>query len=439
MSAIRGLAAKAKDAAPWVATLDDATRSGVLRGIAESIEAAAPLICMMNAKDVQDARAAGLPEPKIARLALTPEAILRCAQGLRRVADMPDPVGRVVESRTLPSGLRVRRERTPLGVVACIYEARPLVTLDAFALCFKSGNACVLKGGREAAESNTVMMKFIQAVLTGYGLPTDACAVLPRATREEIAELVALEGLIDVVIPRGGEALIEFVRAHARVPVLAHARGVCHVYVDAAADLDMAERICLDAKASAPATCNAAECVLVHAGVAPAFVPRLVRAMQAAGVEVRACARARAIEPSCTPATPEDFGREHLGPVLSLRVVDDVDDAIAHIRQYGSDHTEAVVTADPRVAAWFTSRVRSACVLVNASTRLHDGFELGLGAEVGISTTRLHAYGAMGLEELTTLRWVVEGDGHLRAAAAPQPPAAPPAAGGSPSPPGETT
>ncbi|CAG0965334.1 glutamate-5-semialdehyde dehydrogenase [Phycisphaerales bacterium] len=414
MSQVVESARRAKEASRLVASLDDKTKAAVLNGLADCIEGAAPLIQMVNGKDVMEAQKAGLAEAKLARLRINGSVIEQTMSSLRQIAGMPDPVGQVTLERTTPIGLRVKKVRTPLGVVAMIYEARPMVTIDAFALCFKSGNACILKGGGEACESNLMLMKLIHAVLAGHGLPADACVVLAKATREEVRDLLTLDRYVDVAIPRGGEELIRFVQEHAKVPLLFHARGVCHIFVDQAADMDMAEKVCVSAKTSAPATCNAAECVLVHEGVAAAAVPRLVGAFVAAGVEVRGCARTCELDSRAIPAAGEDFGREFLGLTVALKVVPGMDEAIAHIEQFGSDHTEAIITGDERAAEWFSDHVRSSCVVVNASTRFNDGFSLGLGAEIGISTTRLHAYGPMGLEELTTQRWVVRGDGQVR-------------------------
>lgn len=414
MSQIAESARRAKEASRLVASLDDKTKAAVLNGLADCIEGAAPLLQMMNGKDVIEAQKSGLAEARIARLRITGAVIDQTIASLRQIAGMPDPVGQVTLERTTPIGLKVKRVRTPLGVVAMIYEARPMVTVDAFALCFKSGNACILKGGSEARESNLMLMKLIHAVLEGHGLPLDACVVLAKATRDDVRELVTLDRFIDVAIPRGGEELIRFVREHAKVPLLFHAKGVCHIFVDQAADLDMAEKVCVSAKVSAPATCNAAECVLLHEGIAAVAVPRLVGAFRAAGVEVRGCERTRELAPEAVPAAAEDFGREFLALTIAMRVVPGMDEAISHIERYGSDHTEAIITHDERAAEWFADHVRSSCVVVNASTRFNDGFSLGLGAEIGISTTRLHAYGPMGLEELTTQRWVVRGDGQGR-------------------------
>ncbi len=410
----RAIATRARSAAALSAIIPTERKNAVLLGLADSVEAAMSVVLMMNAKDVADATRAGLSEARLARLRLTKDSIAQATAGLRQIAALPDPVGTVTLERTLPSGLVARRERSPLGVVMMIYEARPLVTLDAFALCWKSGNACILKGGSEAAETNGTLGKFIEAVLAGCGMPTEVCQVLHRASREDALALTLYDDLLDLVIPRGGADLVRAVREHSRVPVIAHDRGVCHVFVDASADIEMATKVCLTGKTSAPAACNATECVLVHRDIAERFVPGMLRAFEGAGVRVLGDPGVCALAPGASPAAPEDFGREFLSLTVAMRIVDGMDEAVAHIAAHGSGHTEAILTTDERSSAWFTSRVRSSCVLVNASTRFNDGFQLGLGAEIGISTQRLHAYGPMGLEELTTQRWIVRGSGQTR-------------------------
>ncbi|HWP34352.1 MAG TPA: glutamate-5-semialdehyde dehydrogenase, partial [Thermodesulfobacteriota bacterium] len=368
-----------------------------------------------NADDVAAARAAGLPAPLVDRLALTPSIIARMAAGLREVAALPDPVGTVVKAWRRPNGLEVARVRIPLGVIAIIYEARPNVTADAAALCVKSGNAAILKGGSEARRSNVALGRLLAEAFEAAGVPGAAVQVIPSADRAAVDELLTLEEDIDLVIPRGGEGLIRFVAERSRIPVLKHYKGVCHVYVDRAADLDLAERIVVNAKAQRPATCNAMETLLVHAAIAEVALPRLGRALAERGVTLKAEPRAAAFLPGAQPATEADFRTEYLDLIANVAVVDDLDAAIAHIARYGSNHTEAIVTEDPAAAERFLREVQSSTVLHNASTRLADGFELGLGAEIGISTTKLHAFGPMGLEELTTTKFVVRGRGHLRA------------------------
>ena len=418
---LEAAARAAREASREVSALDTATKNRLISALAGALLDRRAEVLAANAEDVSAARAAGLPEAKLARLALTGASLEQVAAGLRQVAGLPDPVGAVTRETTVPSGLRVRRVRTPLGVIAMIYEARPAVTVDAFALCFKAGNACILKGGKEAARCNAVLGEIVRERLTAAGLPEHAVTALPPLDREQVRELLRLDAFIDLVIPRGGTELIRFVAQHSSIPTIQHYHGVCHTYIDAAADLEMAERVAVSAKVSAPATCNAEECVLVDAAVAGAMVPRLVRGFRAAGVEVRACAESLRLAQEAglsgaglVAARPEDFGREFLDLVVALRVVPDRAAAIAHIHRYGSQHTEAIITRDRAAAAEFTRRVQASCVLVNASTRFNDGFQLGLGAEIGISTTRIHAFGPMGLEELTTQRYVVEGEGQVR-------------------------
>jgi glutamate-5-semialdehyde dehydrogenase len=355
-------------------------------------------------------------------LELSEQAIEQLARGIEQVAALPDPVGQVTEERTVPSGLRVRRVRMPLGVIAMIYEARPGVTLDAFALCFKSGNAVLLKGGRESMRTNAVLASLACNLLRRHGLPEGAMTDLTPISREQVAELLTLSDLIDLVIPRGGESLIRTVVETSRIPTIQHFKGVCHIYVDRDADASESWakpiNVCVTAKAGAPATCNAAECVLVDEAIAASFAPALVRAMHAAGVQVRCDAAseriARGAGLGVTPASDADFGHEFLDRILALKIVAGVDDALAHIARHTSNHTEAILTQNRATADHFVARVQSSCVLVNASTRFNDGFQLGLGAEIGISTSRLHAYGPMGLEELTTRRFVVVGDHQTR-------------------------
>ncbi len=405
----------ARVAGRQLAALGAPAKESALRALADALLAARSEIVAASRADV--AAASTLPSARQARLLLDERGVDRLAAGVRQLADLPDPVGRVSDERTVPSGLRVARVRSPLGVVCMIYEARPGVAVDAFALCFKAGNACILKGGREAAGATAVLVRIVRRVLAAAGLPEAAVTDLSALERERLPELLALRDHIDLVIPRGGEPLIRFVAEHSRIPTIQHFRGVCHVYVDAAADLDIAENLCVNGKVSAPATCNATECVLVHSAVAGVFVPRLLRAMSAKGVDVRACPRTLALAggAACVPATPDDFGREFLDLVLAVKVVDSLDAALDHIAAHGSDHTEAIATRDAAAADEFARRCGSSCVLINAGTRFNDGFELGLGAEIGISTSRLHAYGPMGLEDLTIRRWVVRGDGHVRA------------------------
>ncbi|MBY0111801.1 MAG: glutamate-5-semialdehyde dehydrogenase [Phycisphaerales bacterium] len=414
MNNIESLARSAREASRALAALPTHAKNSVLNAFADAIDQSAPALLEANAQDLAAAQAAGLPAAKLQRLTLTSSSLGRLAEGLRQVARLPDPVGLVTSERSVPSGLAVRRVRVPLGVICMIYEARPGVTADAFALCLKSGNACLLKGGREAFRSNAAIASIARRVLEQHHVPSAAITLLDASDREELRQLLQLDSLIDLVIPRGGEDLIRFVAQHSRIPTIQHFKGVCHIFVDSTADLDRAVHVCVTAKTSAPATCNAAECLLVHREIAGAFLPRLANGLAAAGVEVRADPTARAVVPAWKPVSEDDFGREFLDTILALRVVDGVAAAIDHIARYGSRHTEAILSASPASIAAFRAGVDASCVAVNASTRFNDGFQLGLGAEIGISTTKLHAYGPMGLEELTTQRFEIDGQYQTR-------------------------
>ncbi|MEO1716275.1 MAG: glutamate-5-semialdehyde dehydrogenase [Planctomycetota bacterium] len=417
MSEVAQAAARCKEASRVLAFLDSETKDAVLRALAGSIRAGMPNILEANATDLADANEAGIGDAKLRRLELSESSLEQMAAGLEQIAAMPDPIGTATRDEPVPSGLRVRKVRTPLGVVAMIYEARPGVTVDAFALCFKSGNACLLKSGKEAAASNAALWGLAQDALREHGCPASAIELVVTSDREKLKQMLTFTEAIDLVIPRGGEALIRFVHENARIPTIQHFQGVCHVYVDASADLDKAIEIVATGKTSAPATCNTTECVLVHEAVAAAFVPRLAERAARDGFEIRAEPRfasfANGVE-SVVQASADDFGHEFLDLILAAKVVGSLEDAVDHIARHGSDHTEAIVAEDVCVQREFTKRVTSSCVLVNASTRFNDGFQLGLGAEIGISTSRFHAYGPMGLEELTTQRFVVEGSGQTR-------------------------
>jgi glutamate-5-semialdehyde dehydrogenase len=413
---IERVARGAREASRDVARLPRETKDRVLRTLAEGIESNARLILDANAADLQAAEAGGTGDAKLRRLALTDESLAQLAEGLRQIAAMEDPVNEVSRAWDVPSGLHVERVRTPLGVIAMIYEARPGVTIDAFALCFKAGNACLLKGGREANRSNEALATLAHAALRQHGVPVEALSLITTADRDEMRHLLTLADDIDLVIPRGGEALIRFVHEHSRIPTVQHFKGVCHIFVDATADADEAADLVATAKTSNPATCNTVECVLVHEDIAGAFVPRLLERCATLGVEVRGDAgvRASAGDRSVVGATDEDWGAEFLDLILAARVVGSLDEALAHIGRYSSNHTEAILTADEANAERFRREVTSSCVMVNASTRFNDGFQLGLGAEIGISTSKVHWYGPMGLEGLTTQRFVVVGKGQKR-------------------------
>lgn len=407
-------ASLAREASRRVATASTQTKDRVLHAVAEAVETERDRVLEANAADLKAAEDAGLSGPKLKRLLLTEQSLAQLAGGVRQIAEMPDPVGAVTLQRTVPSGLDVQKIRAPLGVVAMIYEARPAVTVDAFALCFKAGNACMLKGGREAAQSNAALAALVHNALQAEGLPAEALCNVVAPEREDVKKLLSLSESIDLLIPRGGESLIRFVHEHSKIPTVLHFHGVCHAYIDAQADLDMALEILATGKTSAPAVCNALECAVVHEAVAEQLLPKLAERAQADGFTVHADERARAIEPRFEAATDRDWGHEYLDLDLALKIVPSMDAAIAFIEQHSSSHTEAIVTANPETAEAFVGRVQSSCVMVNASTRFNDGFQLGLGAEIGISTSRVHAYGPMGLEELTTQRWVVRGTGQTR-------------------------
>jgi glutamate-5-semialdehyde dehydrogenase len=414
MPSVEELARGSRVAAAAAATLSTETKNACLRGLAERIETQAARIRQANALDVVAAQKAGLGDAKLRRLALSDAAIKQMADGLRQVAELDDPVGAVTKRYKAPSGLDVRKVRCPLGVIMMIYEARPNVTVDAFALCFKAGNACILKGGREASRSNRALADLAAEALGANDVTADAITLLTTSDREEIKRLLHLDQYIDLVIPRGGAGLIRFVHENSSIPTVQHFHGVCHIFVDASADPDRALEVCATAKTSAPATCNAVECVLVHQSLAPAFVPRLVDRLNDDGVEVRGDPTVCSLAPQAIGATEDDWGREFLDLILAIKVVPDIDAAIEHINTYGSNHTDAILSMDESGQARFVEQVQSSCTLINASTRFNDGFQLGLGAEIGISTSKIHAYGPMGLEELTAQRFVVRGDWQTR-------------------------
>ncbi len=414
-ASIIAAAQAARQASRVLAALDTPRKNHFLQTLADRIDRERARVLAASAEDVRAAQESGLAPARLARLGLGESSLAQLTAGVRQIAALPDPVGEVTREYTVPSGLRVRRVRAPLGVICMIYEARPGVTIDAFALCFKAGNACLLKGGKEAARASGELARLAREVLREHALPEGAITPISGLDRDSMRELLQLDQHIDLVIPRGGHELIRFVAQNSRIPTIQHYQGVCHVFVEASADPAIIEKVCVSAKTSAPATCNALECVLVDRAVAGTIVPTLVDAFARAGVKVRGDEDiVRMSRGVARPATPEDFGKEFLDLIVAMRVVDGIEDAIAHIQRHGSSHTEAILTRDPRLAEEFTRRVQSSCVLVNASTRFNDGFQLGLGAEIGISTTRLHAFGPMGLEELTIQRFVVEGQGQTR-------------------------
>ncbi len=367
-----------------------------------------------NRKDIREAEEAGLQRAMVDRLRIDGKIIDEMAASLADVAALPDPVGEIVKMWKRPNGLRVGRMRIPIGVILVIYESRPNVTVEAFSLCLKSGNCVILKGGSEAHNSNMALYRLIGEALAEAGIPTDVAQLVPTRDRAYVYNLLKMDEQIDLVIPRGGEALIRSVVAESRIPVLKHYKGVCHTFVDASAEMEMALALCLNAKAQKPATCNAVETLLVHAGIAHAFLPPMAALFEKHGVTLKGCEKTRQIVKGIEEATEADWYEEYLDLTLAVKVVEDMDEAIAHIRKYGSDHTEAIITSDYRSSWRFLQEVNSSLVLVNASTRLNDGFQLGLGAEMGISTTRLHAFGPMGLEELTVTKFIGLGEGQLR-------------------------
>lgn len=412
-SEVRLLGERARRASRELAKLTRAAKDGALHAIAARLRSASAEIGEVNARDVEAARAAGLAEAMLERLGMGPRVVESTAAGVEYVASLPDPVGSRGEMRKLPNGLLVGQQRLPLGVIAMVYESRPNVTVDSAALCLKSGNAVLLRGGKEARETNALLGKLLRETLTAQGLPADAVQIVPAQDRESIRELIGLAGLVDLAIPRGGEGLIRFVTENARVPVVQHYKGVCHLYLDAGCSADMAVELTLNGK-SRPSVCNALECLLVHEAEAPAVLPRLGDALAAAGIEVRGCARTLSFVPQARAARDDDWGCEFLAKILAVRVVRDLDEALAHVERYGSNHTEAICTDSHGRAERWLNEVDASCVLVNASTRFNDGGQLGLGAEIGISTSKLHAYGPMGLDSLTTAKWIVLGQGHVR-------------------------
>ena len=411
---VQHMAQEAKGAARRLGTLSREVKDRVILRVAELLKERQAQIQSANRQDVEAAQAQGHAAAFLDRLTLSDKVFASMIKGLKEVAALPDPVGAVTGMWVRPNGLKVGRQRIPLGVIGFIYESRPNVTVDAAALCLKSGNAVILKGGKEALNSNLALGQLMQDALAEAGVPQAAVQVIPSVAREATLELLKQDELVDLIIPRGGEGLIRFVAEHSRIPVLKHYKGVCHIFVDESADLDMAEEVCFNAKVQRPGVCNAMETMLVHAAAAPGFLPRMVARFRQAQVELRGCPRTREIDPQASPARAEDWGAEFLDLILAVKVVPDLDAALAHIARYSSNHTEAIITRDYARAQRFLQEVDSSVVLVNASTRFNDGGELGLGAEIGINTSKLHAFGPMGLEELTTTKFIVYGDGQIR-------------------------
>ena len=411
---IRAMAQAARAASQVLARATGETKNAALRAMAAGLLDSRERILAANAEDVAVARAETHPSAFVDRLTLTAPRLDAMARGLRQIADLPDPVGEITGMWRRPNDLQVGRMRVPLGVIGIIYESRPNVTADAAGLCLKSSNAVILRGGREALRTNAAIGGILAAAVGSVGLPETSLAVVPTPDRAVVKEMLLLSGLIDLIIPRGGEELIRMVREGSRIPVIAHDKGLCHTYVDAGADLGMAADIAYNAKVERPEVCNAMETLLVHAAVAEVFLPGLVARLRQAGVEVRGCPRTRAMAPGVQPATEADWDTEYLDLVLSIRVVDSFEEAVAHIAQHGSGLAEAIVTADHGRAMRFLREVDAGAVFVNASTRFTDGYEFGMGAEMGISTQKLHARGPMGLAELTCQKFIVLGAGQIR-------------------------
>lgn len=414
MTDIRTQALACREAARAVAALTSTAKAQLLDAMATQLLADQDAILAANAQDLEAAKVNGIGSAMLDRLMLNPARIAGIAEALREVGGLPDPVGQITRADVRPNGIRVERVRVPLGVIAMIYEARPNVTADAAALCIKAGNAVILRGGKEAIASNQAIAASLHTAMARFGVPAAALSIVSDLRREAMLELLQLTDIVDLAIPRGGEGLIRFVAEHARVPVIKHYKGVCHLFVDASANLSKAVDLLIDGKCSRPSACNAIETLLVHRDVAASFLPQAAEALRERGVELRGCAASRAIVADLLPATEADWDAEYLDLILAVRVVDDLDAAIAHIQRHTSDHTEVIVTQSPANADAFVAALRSAVVMVNASSRFSDGGQLGLGAEIGISTTRLHSYGPMGLEALTVERFVVRGEGQVR-------------------------
>jgi glutamate-5-semialdehyde dehydrogenase len=411
---INDLGIKAKKAGREISRTDSGKKNLALLKIAEVIEASADILVSENQKDLAAGKANGLDTAMLDRLALTPKSILAMVEGLKQVAALPDPVGEITDLSYRPSGIQVGQMRVPLGVIGIIYESRPNVTVDAAALCLKSGNACILRGGSEAIHSNQSIASCISKGLSAAGLPVEAVQIVATADRQAVGELITMSQYVDVIVPRGGKGLIERISKDATIPVIKHLDGICHVYIDDNAELAKAITIAVNAKTHRYGVCNAMETLLVAESIADNVLPPLVEQYIEKGVELRGCAKTCTLIPSCSKATEEDWFTEYLAPILAIKIVSGLDEAIEHINHYGSLHTDAIVTEDYTKARRFLREVDSSSVMVNASTRFADGFEYGLGAEIGISTDKLHARGPVGLKGLTSLKYIVLGDGHIR-------------------------
>ena len=411
---ISSMAKTAKEMAPTIATAKTDVKNNALKKIAQGLKDELSSLLKANAKDVAYAQEKGLSKAMIDRLTLTEARVEGMINNLYEVIALPDPVGNITKMWLRPNGLKVGKMRIPLGVIGMIYEARPDATIEAAALCLKAGNVVILRGGSEAINSNIVLGNIMTAALVKTGLPEKAIQVVPITDRAAVLALLEMEQYIDLIIPRGGEGLIRFVTEHAKMPVLKHYKGVCHVYVDDKADLERAKEICFNAKVQRPGVCNAMETLLIHEGIAEKFLPEMLKTFTQAGVEIRGCPKTCQLFPSAKAATEEDWPAEYLDLILAVKIVANMEEAIDHIAKYGSNHTEAIVTQDYSRAWQFLEKVDASVVLVNASTRFNDGNQLGLGSEIGISTSKLHAYGPMSLEELTTTKFIVFGEGQIR-------------------------
>ncbi|MCY3825915.1 MAG: glutamate-5-semialdehyde dehydrogenase [Candidatus Dadabacteria bacterium] len=411
---ISGIAENSRKASRTLASAPSSQKNDFLLRFADLLVGETDNLLSENAKDVSDAEEKGLSAALVDRLRLNPSRISSLADGLREIAELPDPVGKISAKWDRPNGLSVSKKRIPLGVIGIIYESRPGVTADAAGLCVKSGNSVILRGGSETIRSNLAISRLMADSLSQSGLSPYTAQVVPVADRDVVTEMLKLEDKIDLIIPRGGEGLIRFVAENSRIPVLKHYKGVCHVYVDEHADLGMAEEICRNAKVQRPGVCNSMETMLVHSSVARDFLPAAIERLEGEGVTIKGCENTRKLISHVAPATEEDWYEEYLDLVLNVRVVSTIDEAIGHIQTYGSMHTDAIVTKDAENSEKFIKEVDSSAVMVNTSTRFNDGFQLGLGAEIGISTSKLHAFGPMGLEELTTSKFVVTGTGQVR-------------------------
>jgi len=411
---ISSMAKTAKEMAPAIATAKTDVKNNALKKIAQGLKDELSSLLKANAKDVAYAQEKGLSKAMIDRLTLTEARVEGMINNLYEVIALPDPVGNITKMWLRPNGLKVGKMRIPLGVIGMIYEARPDATIEAAALCLKAGNVVILRGGSEAINSNIVLGNIMTAALVKTGLPEKAIQVVPITDRAAVLALLEMEQYIDLIIPRGGEGLIRFVTEHAKMPVLKHYKGVCHVYVDDKADLERAKEICFNAKVQRPGVCNAMETLLIHEGIAEKFLPEMLKTFTQAGVEIRGCPKTCQLFPSAKAATEEDWPAEYLDLILAVKIVANMEEAIDHIAKYGSNHTEAIVTQDYSRAWQFLEKVDASVVLVNASTRFNDGNQLGLGSEIGISTSKLHAYGPMSLEELTTTKFIVFGEGQIR-------------------------